>query len=381
MCYSNRMLHEFLEKERNHILALCSEKLCSLSDNKSSSEEMDVGLPLFYNELLEVLRVDEAEDRGGANNIPEDLHRESAQRRGKESLRLGYTISQVVHGYGALCQAITEYAQAHHLSIEPREFNRLNFCLDVAIAEAVTEFNKGQRDSANQEEVLRLGFLAHELRNALGSVAMAHQMVKKGFVGVAGSTNLVLESSIARMRGIIDRSLAEVRLRGHQNLDNERLRVVDLISSVEVTSLFEARDKSIQIHVEVSPVLFILADRHLMISAISNLVHNAIKFTKPGGHVWIRGTALADRILIEVEDECGGLPAGKIEELFQPYTQKDINKTGAGLGLAISRGAITLCGGQISARDIPGRGCIFTIDLPQLSAIPGDAEGNEMPIH
>ena len=79
-------------------------------------------------------------------------------RRGKESLKLGYSISQVVHGYGALCQAITEYVEeSSNQTASPREFNRLNFCLDIAIAEAVTEFNRGQRENAERDEVRASG--------------------------------------------------------------------------------------------------------------------------------------------------------------------------------------------------------------------------------
>jgi len=93
--------------------------------------------------------------------------------------------------------------------------------------------------------------------------------------------------------------------------------------------------------------------------------------------VCIRGTAAGDRVLIEVEDECGGLPPGKIEELFQPYSQKHSDKTGVGLGLSIARRAIARNGGQLSAHDIPGKGCVFTITLERFVALQ---EETELPI-
>ena len=99
--------------------------------------------------------------------------------------------------------------------------------------------------------------------------------------------------------------------------------------------------------------------------ALSNLVQNAIKFTKADGNVWIRGRNVTGRVLIEVEDECGGLPPGKVEELFLPFSQKGTDRTGVGLGLSISKHAISLNDGQVSARDLPRKGCIFTIDLPR----------------
>ena len=107
-------LHEFLLAKRDEILALCTEKTLHLADSKSSSDEMERGLPTFYDELIEVLRgdTDESEERG--ENSIENTHRASAERHGKESLRLGYSISQVVHGYGAICQAITQYVSNSH---------------------------------------------------------------------------------------------------------------------------------------------------------------------------------------------------------------------------------------------------------------------------
>jgi len=250
---------------------------------------MELGLPIFYDELVEVLRADETREAGMVDSTVGKVHQAEAVRRGRESLRLGYTISQVVHGYGALCQAITEYAAAHSVEpIQAREFNRLNFCLDVAIAEAVTEFDHGLRDSATREEVQRLGFLAHEMRNALANASTAHQMIKMGLAGLGGSTNQILESALTRMKDIIDRSLSEVRLRGEPVVDRQPCRIVDMIGEVEATAMFEAQAKSVPLHVEVAPDLQVLADRHLVCSAISNLVQNAIKFTKVGGNVWIR---------------------------------------------------------------------------------------------
>ena len=73
----------------------------------------------------------------------------------------------------------------------------------------------------------------------------------------------------------------------------------------------------------------------------------------------------ADRVRIEVEDRCGGLPAGDTEALFRPFEQRGGNRTGLGLGLSISRRSVEADGGVLSVRDLPGIGCVFTIDLPR----------------
>jgi signal transduction histidine kinase len=78
------------------------------------------------------------------------------------------------------------------------------------------------------------------------------------------------------------------------------------------------------------------ADRHMLGSAISNLLQNAFKFSRPNGSVSLTAHAAGERILIDVEDECGGLPDGKAEELFRPFEQKSNDRTAVGLELSIS---------------------------------------------
>jgi hypothetical protein len=76
--------------------------------------------------------------------------------------------------------------------------------------------------------------------------------------------------------------------------------------------------------------------------------------------------ASAERVLIEVRDECGGLASGSVNELFRPFEQRSADRTGVGLGLAFSRWGAEANDGRIYARNLPGEGCIFTVDLPRL---------------
>ena len=81
--------------------------------------------------------------------------------------------------------------------------------------------------------------------------------------------------------------------------------------------------------------------------------------------VQLRARKMAgDRVVIEVEDSCGGLPPGRAEELFSPFVQTASDRTGLGLGLTIARRAAVRLGGQLTVQDLPGKGCVFTLDLP-----------------
>ena len=84
----------------------------------------------------------------------------------------------------------------------------------------------------------------------------------------------------------------------------------------------------------------------------------------------LRTRATEGHVLIEVSDECGGLPRGKVEELFQPFSQRGKERSGLGLGLSIARSAAQAHAGDIHVENMPGKGCVFTLDLPRLEPRP-----------
>ncbi|MFI5361932.1 MAG: sensor histidine kinase [Elusimicrobiota bacterium] len=367
------MLYEFLVANRERVLALTRQKAADIAGDKPISDISESGLTPFYEHLIRELkcvahgRPKRDESRRGSKHSPNHAAKRAASstaRHGEELSRLGYTISQVVHGYGVLCQAITETAQEEGIAITAGEFSALNLSLDTAIADAVTGFTK-QAGLEDIDSAKRMGFLVHELRNALAAAIVAHSMVKKGVIGVGGSTNALLERNLNRMRDILDRSFSEIRMHNDSQALQEPIPLLGVIEEVEATASEEARSKGLRLDVSVEPLLQCNGDRNYLISALSNLVQNAIKYSRKGGIIRVRGLETARNVLLEVEDECGGLPPGRAEELFKPFVQKNSNRTGLGLGLSISRQAVSLNRGALSVRDLPGKGCIFTISLPR----------------
>ena len=113
----------------------------------------------------------------------------------------------------------------------------------------------------------------------------------------------------------------------------------------------------------VDPALVIDVDPQLLTSALMNLLHKAFKYTPRPGRVALRTRSEQGHILIEVEDGCGGFP--ETVELFRAFgDRRGSDRSGLGLGLSISRKAVAANGGEIRAVNLPGKGCIFTIDLP-----------------
>ena len=88
-------------------------------------------------------------------------------------------------------------------------------------------------------------------------------------------------------------------------------------------------------------------------------------FTRKRSHVSLHVRVSAHRVLFEIEDECGGRPPGKTEALFRPFVQQRQDRSGLGLGLAICLKAAKANGGELRVRALPGKGCMFTLDMPR----------------
>jgi signal transduction histidine kinase len=355
------MLHEFIAGNRDEIIRRCRAKVATRSVPPPTDVEIDHGVPMFLDQLIDALRL-------GLTSSPEISR--SAVKHGHNLLLQGFTVSQVVHDYGDVCQSITELAVEKNAPIDTEDFGMLNRCLDDAIAGAVTQFGREQNQSTLDEETARgserAGYLAHELRNVINTAIMAFEVLKTGNVGSAGSTGSVLHRSLMGARALIGRSLAEVRLKqGIQNRD--QFLVSAFIEELAPAATLEANARGIELRVvPIEEGVTIEADRQVLAAVVGNLLQNAFKFTRPDSTVTLTVVPSAERVLIEIQDECGGLPGGQANELFRPFEQRSDDRTGVGLGLAFSRWGVEANNGRIYARDLPGKGCVFTVDLPRL---------------
>jgi signal transduction histidine kinase len=354
------MLYEFITLNREDIIRRCRAKVAARPIPAPTEAEIDHGVPLFLDQLVGVLRL-------GQSSSPEMVS--SAVLHGSDLLRQGFTVSQVVHDYGDVCQSITELAQETNAPISTNDFQLLNGCLDNAIADAVTQYGRERNQSTIDGDAVleneRLGFFTHELRTLLHTAIIAFEVVKSGNVGVAGNTGGVLYRSLIGARDLIARSMAEVGLtRGVQN--RQPFLVSEFIAELAPAALLAASARGITLTVmPVEEGVAIEADRQVLAAVMMNLLQNAFKFTRPRTIVTLRVSASAERVLVEVQDECGGLPGGDVDALFRPFEQRSANRSGLGLGLAFSRWATEANDGRIYARNLPDLGCVFTIDLPR----------------
>ena len=191
---------------------------------------------------------------------------------------------------------------------------------------------------------------------------------------------MVLGRNLIALRDLIDRSLAAVRLEaGLQR--RERVPLAELMEEVELAATIEAKARGLQLTVTpVEPGIAIDVDRQLIAAALANLLQNAFKFSRPNGHVVLRTdtTTPPGRVRDRGRGRVRRASAGQRRRPVPPLrTARRQDRSGLGLGLAIARESVETNGGEIRARNLPGKGCVFTIDLPLIprESVGADADG------
>jgi signal transduction histidine kinase len=357
------MLSDFVTENRSEIVLRCRARVAARRAPKATAYELEKGIPAFIDQLALALKT----------HLPrEDEDRADATQHGDDLLRQGFTVAQVVHDYGDVCQTITGLAIERDAKITTDEFKHLNLCLDNAIAQAVTAYTDHREhdvvERTTAEGAARgvedLGVLAHELRNLLNAASLACEALRSGSVGIAGSTGAVLERSLAGMRDLIVRPLAAVRL--HSGIGAPgRVTLAHVIEEVAITASIEARRRDLQLTFEPSVHdAIVVADHQILSSILTNLVQNALKFTHAHSHVTVRSSTANGRVQVEVEDQCGGLAPGMEEKVFTPFVKASTDQSGLGLGLTICRRGAEALGGTLTVRNLPGTGCVFVLELP-----------------
>lgn len=225
------MLHEFITSHRQELIERCRVKVRNRTSPPVTPEEMEFGVPLFLEQLSAALR--SAQEKGSLRNDQRASNSPAAKEssrtaalHGEELLQQGYSVEQVVHGYGDVCQAVTELARETGSEITITEYHLFNGLLDNAIADAVSAYGK-HRDASlstqGSEDVHeKVGMLAEEQRVLLDRAIKAFNALRTGAIGMNGATASVLEESLQELRKTIEKSLPEIRLASGMTKSPER---------------------------------------------------------------------------------------------------------------------------------------------------------------
>lgn len=380
-------MHQFLIQNRDELIARCTHKVTQRLHRCATPEQLRHGIPLFLDQLTRTLAAEEAGTPGESMRISGgaggDAHAlseigVSAAAHGRELLELGFSVDQVVHDYGDLCQSVTDLAFERDAAFQVDQFRTLNRCLDNAIAGAVSEFSRLRETSLASEHNAasneRLGFLVHELRNALGTATLAVSALELGNMPLRGATGAVLKRSLKALAALVEGALEDVRRTAVAA--SEVFDVAEFIDDARHTAELDARAIRCTLSVEnVDANLGIRGNRQLLLGAVTNLLQNAFKFTHEGTVVTLKAVAAEREVRIEVSDHCGGLPRGSAQEMFTPFRQRSADRSGLGLGLAIARQSIEADAGTLSVQDVPGVGCVFSMRMPRHAFAQQPARG------
>jgi hypothetical protein len=213
------MLHEFLTANRQLLIARCREKVAKRFEPAESEATIDHGVPLFLEQLVNTLKAEqETHLREGVDAQPTPAPTpigRAAALHGAELLRRGFSVDQVVHDYGDVCQSVTALAVEQESAISVDEFRTLNRCLDNAIADAVASFGAAHLASIERKsETLqqRLIVYVDEQRRLIDIAVKSLNAIKTGSIGISGATGTLLTQTLEELLSLTGRTVPEILL-------------------------------------------------------------------------------------------------------------------------------------------------------------------------
>jgi hypothetical protein len=206
------MLHKFLTENRDLLIERCREKVAKRFEPTGAASAIDHGVPLFLAQLVETLQAEQTTNvRVGDMTEPTPASTaigRAAALHGAELLRRGFTVDQVVHDYGDVCQSVTALAVERATPISTDEFRTLNRCLDNAIADAVASFGAARQvsfDRVTQTSQQRIVDYIAEHRRLTAIAGQSFMAIKTGNIGPGGATGDLLTHTLKELDEITDR--------------------------------------------------------------------------------------------------------------------------------------------------------------------------------
>jgi len=229
-----------------------------------------------------------------------------------------------------------------------------------------------ERTVATRNELLRI--VSHDLRGPLMTIGgVASLMTKRTMGGEEGARLAGWAAMITRSVSVMERLIHDLLDFG--SFENGQLRVIaapdDIRGAVaNAVAAFEpvtaARHVTLSVDVPNEPVIA-LYDHHRIFQVLSNLLHNAIKFTPKGGAIRVRARPLEAECLVSVTDTGSGIPKHELKSIFEQFLQLDTrDRRGLGLGLYISLLIVEAHGGRIWADSEVGAGTTISFTLPRV---------------
>jgi signal transduction histidine kinase len=360
------MLEDFLAQQRAEILEQWTRRVASdLDGGDLSRVELLDHMPSFIDDLIECLHRRPAPEGDGVTRS------QNAPEHGRQRLRVGFDVDEVVREYGILADLVLQAVEAAGVELPPHDVRVLQAMLNQGAADAVRAYVHRREEDVRRQSARHLSFIAHELRTPLGSASTALAVLRHATPGANDNEAIALIGrNLGLLRDLIDQVLVEGRLDAGVAPDCSPIDFAELIRQAAEDSSWHARSRDVRLLVATPATLPGIGDRRLLRSTIENLVRNAVKFSPPGAEITVSAAERGADVTIEVADGCGGFEPAAGIDVFAPFVQAGGDRTGFGLGLAIAKQAAEAHGGTIVHRNTPPRGCVFAVTLPNAGPPP-----------
>jgi len=344
---------------------------------KRACEEQQDALPAHHadlrNRLPDLLRAMGRSLATAHNSVPA-VHTMLALEHGEQRWQLGWRLSEVIRDYQILRLVILDYLdEILEQPLQTREVMAIGLALDEAISASVLAyvgFQEGQLREANRRLTDFLPVLGHELRNPLAAIIAAMDLVRACQTPnplLSEAHDIVDRQSRHLSRLLNDMSDVSRIMRGQLELLPTTIDMRDVLQqSVEVVRpLFNERNQMLEVAVADVP-LPLRADASRLQQVLTNLLHNAAKYTVEQGRITVDARLHHERVVVSVRDTGAGIAPEVLPHIFEMFSQAPEHKhQGLGIGLALVRALVEAQGGTVSANSPgAGRGSEFVVEFP-----------------
>jgi two-component system, OmpR family, phosphate regulon sensor histidine kinase PhoR len=291
---------------------------------------------------------------------------------GLDRLRLGFDVEEVVGEYNALRGVIQDLIERHDLSLRGPVNRTINRVLDMSIGLAVKTYAAQKALEIQQRREEHLAFVAHDLRTPLSAIAMAAKMLEVKVPDIvkdeqAATLLETMHRNVGRINSLVVKVVQEEANLKAQVQERVARREVKLRPLVEVlvSDLSPLADASnLSLLNRVPEELTAFADANMLTLIFQNLISNAIDYT-PNGEVIIGAREVKESAAVEcwVSDNGAGIPADRLEKVFDKLETDPDKGSGMGLGLAIVQQFVEAHGGQVSVESELGQGSTFRFTI------------------
>jgi two-component system phosphate regulon sensor histidine kinase PhoR len=212
--------------------------------------------------------------------------------------------------------------------------------------------------------------LSHELRTPLASLRALAETLQDGALDDPPAARRFVDQIQTEVDALTQMANELLELSkiesGRFSLERSPVAASDLLASAARRMQVQAERAKISLRVECADVPYVQVDSQRLEQVLVNLIHNAVKFTRPGGEVLLIAEQVPGDVRFAVRDTGIGIPADEVPRIFERFYRVDKSRTGSGtgLGLSIARHIVEAHGGKIWAESVEGKGSTFFFSIP-----------------